>query len=242
MGDQARCNMMQRCVLALMLAFSCTATAFGQDPFGDPPELNWVERLQTVLGNPTLVYVLLLVGISGVTFEITHPGGWAPGVAGLVCLIFAFFGMRVLPINYVGLALMVLGILLVLLEVKVHSAGILTGVGLILLLAGSAFLIDPSRSSERVSWLAVAPVTISAALIMLLLVRNVVRAQALRVQTGMDQMIGTLAQVKGDMNGEGFVYVAGELWRARCRQPLQDGETVRIESYDGLTLHVKPGQ
>ena len=138
--------------------------------------MNWVERLQMVLGNPTLVYVLLLVGICGVTFEITHPGGWAPGVTGLVCLIFAFFGMRVLPINYVGLALMVLGILLVLLEVKVHSAGILTAAGLVSLLAGSAFLIDPSRSSEGVSWLALAPVTISVALIMLLLVRSVVRA------------------------------------------------------------------
>jgi membrane-bound serine protease (ClpP class) len=109
------------------------------------------------------------------------------------------------------------------------------------LLAGSAFLIDPSHGVKRVSWLAVAPVTISVALIMLLLVHNVVCAQALKVQTGMDRMIGTLARVKGDMNGEGFVYVAGELWRARCRQPLSDGEIVRIESYDGLTLGVKPG-
>ena len=72
------------------------------------------------------------------------------------------------------------------------------------------------------------------------MLRSVVRAHAAKVQTGMDQMIGTFARVKGDLNGEGFVFVAGELWRARCRQPLQDGETVRIESYDGLTLHVKP--
>jgi membrane-bound serine protease (ClpP class) len=231
--------MIQRCILALMLAFSCTAAACGQEPIAEP-ELTWIDRLQTVVGNPTLVYVLLLVGITGVTFEITHPGSWAPGAVGLVCLIFAFFGMRVLPINYVGLALMVLGILLVLLEVKVHSAGVLTAAGLVSLLAGSAFLIDPAHGVERVSWLAVAPVTIAAALIMLVLVRNVVRAQALTVQTGMERMIGTLAHVKGDMNGEGFVFVAGELWRARCPQPLQDGETVRIESYDGLTLCVKP--
>ena len=110
--------MIQRCVLTLILAFFWAAAAFGQDPFFAPPELTWVERLRMVLGNPTLVYVLLLVGITGVTFEITHPGGWAPGIVGLVCLIFAFFGMRALPINYVGLALLVLGILLVLLEVK----------------------------------------------------------------------------------------------------------------------------
>src|SRR5471032_3277479 len=130
MGGQAWCNMVRRYVLALISALVCTAVAFGQDQLGEP-ELTWIERLQTVLGNPTLVYVLLLIGITGVTFEITHPAGWAPGVVGLVCLIFAFFGMFVLPINYVGLALMVLGILLVLLEVKVHSAGILTAAGLI---------------------------------------------------------------------------------------------------------------
>jgi membrane-bound serine protease (ClpP class) len=232
--------MIPRYVLTLILIPLWTAAAFGQDPFIEPQELNWVARLQMVLGHPTLVYVLLLVGISGVTFEITHPGGWAPGIVGLGCLIFAFFGMRALPINYVGLALLVLGILMVLLEVKVHTAGVLTTAGLVSLLAGSAFLIDPSHGIERVSWLAVAPVTISVALIMLLLVRSVVRAHAAKVQTGMDPLIGTLARVKGDMNGEGFVYVVGELWRARCRQPLQDGETVRIESYEGLTLHVKP--
>src|ERR1019366_5286963 len=199
--------MIQRCVLTLILAFFWAAAAFGQDPFFAPPELTWVERLRMVLGNPTLVYVLLLVGITGVTFEITHPGGWAPGIVGLVCLIFAFFGMRALPINYVGLALLVLGILLVLLEVKVHSAGILTTAGLVSMLAGSAFLIDPSHGVERVSWLAVAPVTISVGLIMLLLVRSVVRAHAAKVQTGMDQLIGARARVKGDMNGEGFVFV-----------------------------------
>ena len=154
-------------------------------------------------------------------------------------MIFAFFGMQVLPINYVGVALLVVGILMILLEVKVHSAGILTGAGIASLLAGSAFLVDPSHGIERVSWLAVAPVTIAVGLIMMLLVRNVVRAHAAKVQTGMDRMIGAQAQVKGDMDGEGFVYVAGELWRARCRQRLQDGETVRIEAYDGLTLFVR---
>jgi membrane-bound serine protease (ClpP class) len=222
----------------LMLAAFLPADVLGQEALNDAP--GWADRLQNVLANPTLVYVLLLVGISGVTFEITHPGGWVAGIVGFVCLVFAFFGMRVLPINYVGLALIVLGFLMVLLELKIHSAGVLTAAGLVSLVAGSAFLIEPSQGIERVSWLAVAPLTIAVALIMMLLVRNVIRAHAAKVQTGMDKLIGTLAFVKGDMDGEGFVFVNGELWRARCRQRLQDGEKVQIESYDGLTLNVKP--
>jgi membrane-bound serine protease (ClpP class) len=75
---------------------------------------------------------------------------------------------------------------------------------------------------------------------MALLVRNVVRAHKAQVQTGMEKLVGEIAHVKGDMHGEGFVYVAGELWRARCAQSLQDGESVRIVAYDGLTLYVKP--
>jgi membrane-bound serine protease (ClpP class) len=148
--------------------------------------------------------------------------------------------MRVLPINYVGLALMVLGIVLVILEVKVHSAGILTTAGIVCLLLGAAFLIEPGKGFESVSWMAVAPVSIALALIMLLLIRNVVRAQQTKVQTGMNQLIGAFARVRGDLDGEGFVFIAGELWRATCAQRLQDGESVRIEGYVGLTLHVKP--
>lgn len=232
--------MIRRCTLTLMLAAIFAADACAQEPFNDAPD--WAKGLQNVLANPTLAYVLLLIGISGVTFEVTHPGGWAPGIVGVVCLIFAFFGMRVLPINYVGVALIVLGMLMVLLELKVHSAGILTTAGLASLVAGSAFLIEPGHGVERVSWLAVTPVTIAVALIMMLLVRNVIHAHAAKVQTGMERMIGTLARVKGDMDGEGIVYVNinGELWRARCRQRVQDGEQVQIESYDGLTLYVKP--
>jgi len=232
--------MIRRCVLTFVLASLFAANAFGQEPLVDPPELNWVQRLQGVLAHPTLAYVLLLIGISGVTFEITHPGSWVPGIVGFVCLVFAFFGMRVLPINYVGLLLIVLGIVLVLLEVKVHSAGILTTAGLASLVAGSAFLIDPSHGVPRVSWLAVAPLTIAVGLIMMLLVRNVVRAHAAEVLTGMDKLIGMSARVMGEMDREGFVFVAGELWRARSGHHLQDGEIVRIESYRGLTLYVKP--
>jgi membrane-bound serine protease (ClpP class) len=203
-------------------------------------EMSWSERALSLLANPTLAYLLLLLGFAGVVFEITHPGTWIPGVFGLTCLVLAFFAMQMLPINYAGLALLVLGLLLVGLEVKFHSYGLWTAAGIVCLLIGSAMLIEPVAGVERVSWLVVAPVTIALALIMLVLVSNVVRAHRGKVQTGIERLLGAHAQVKGSMDGEGFVFVSGELWRAQCDLPLQDGETVRVEAYDGLTLHVRP--
>ena len=116
----------------------------------------------------------------------------------------------------------------------------LTAAGIVCLLIGSAMLIEPVGGVERVSWLFVAPVTIALALIMLLLVSNVVRAHRSKVRTGIERLLGANAEVKGSLDGEGFVFVSGELWRAQCDLPLQDGETVRVVAYDGLTLHVRP--
>ena len=203
-------------------------------------EMSWPERALSLLANPTLAYMLLLLSFAGLTFELTHPGGWIPGILGAICLILAFFAMQMLPINYAGLALIVLGLALVGLEVKIHSYGILTAVGVLCLLVGSAMLIEPVEGIERVSWLVTAPVSIALALIVLLLVSNIVRAHQAKVCTGIEPLIGALAEVRGDLNGQGFVFIAGELWQARCEVPLQNGESVRIERCDGLMLHVRP--
>jgi membrane-bound serine protease (ClpP class) len=111
---------------------------------------------------------------------------------------------------------------------------------IVCLLLGAAMLIEPADGVARVSWFVVAPVTIALALIMMFLVRNVVHAQQGVVRTGMENLIGAVAHVRGDMNGRGFVFVAGELWQARCDIPLQNGEAVVIQRYEGLTLYVKP--
>jgi membrane-bound serine protease (ClpP class) len=203
-------------------------------------EMSWPERCLSLLANPTIAYLLLLLGFAGLMFEITHPGTWIAGILGLICLILAFFAMQMLPINYAGLALIVLGLLLIILELKVHSFGILTATSIVCLLLGAAMLIEPVGGVERVSWFVVAPVTVALALVMLLLVRNVVRAHQAPVQTGMENLIGAVAHVRGDMSGQGFVFVAGELWQARCDLPLQDGEQVVIHRFEGLTLYVKP--
>src|ERR1051325_2489698 len=117
--------MIHRCMFTLMLALLISAEALGRDGAVDPDQpLNWAERLQRAIGDPTLVFILLMIGLSGITAEFSHPGAWFPGITGVVCLLLACFGMRVLPINFFGLALIILGVLMVLLEVKVHSAGV----------------------------------------------------------------------------------------------------------------------
>jgi membrane-bound serine protease (ClpP class) len=203
-------------------------------------DMSWPERLLDVLANPTLAYLLLLLGFYGLLFEITHPGVWAPGILGLICLALAFFAFQMLPINYAGLALLGLGLLLVVLEVKVHSLGLLTVAGLACLLLGSSMLIEPVPGIERVSWLVIVPVSAATALVMLFLVGNVVRAHRAPIQTGMEGLIGTEGIVRSDLDGQpGFVFVHGELWRACANEPLRAGQRVRIQGCDGLTLHVQ---
>jgi membrane-bound serine protease (ClpP class) len=124
-------------------------------------EMSWPERWLSLLANPTIAYLLLLVGFAGLMFEITHPGSWIAGILGLICLILAFFAMQMLPINYAGLGLIVLGLLLIVLELKVHSFGILTATSIVCLLLGAAMLIEPVGGVERVSWFVVAPVTVA---------------------------------------------------------------------------------
>ena len=116
------------------------------------PVLELDERLQLIVAHPTLVYLLLLFGVTGVISEITHPGSWFPGIIGLLSLILAFFAMRVLPINYAGVALVVLGIVLVILEVKVHKRRYSDHGGIVcLLLSPRAFLIEPGKGVCKAS-------------------------------------------------------------------------------------------
>src|SRR5262249_32802579 len=157
-------------------------------------------------------------------FEITHPGVWAPGVFGLICLILAFVGLQMLPVDYVGLALLVLGLVLVVLEVKIHSFGLLTFTGLACLVLGSYLLIPPVPGVGRVPWLVTVPASVGLGLIMLLLVSNVVRAHAGRVQTGMQAMLGAVGMARTEVHDRGMVFVQGALWRASSDQFINAGQ------------------
>jgi membrane-bound serine protease (ClpP class) len=202
-------------------------------------EMSWSERLLDILANPTVAYLLLLLGVAGLLFEITHPGFWAPGIIGLGCLVLAFFGLQMLPVNYAGVALLVLGLVLLVMEVKVHSLGLLSLAGLASLIIGSAMLIEPVPGVEPVSWAVAGSVSVALALIVLLLVGNVVLAQRAKVRTGMDDLLGAVGTARSDIAGQGWVFVQGALWRAHSEEYLRTGDAVRVLGYEGLTLHVQ---
>jgi membrane-bound serine protease (ClpP class) len=207
-------------------------------------EMSFSERVLSALANPNLAYLLLLVGFSGLLFEITHPGSWIPGILGLVCLALAFFALQMLPINQAGLALVVLGLLLLLLEVKVHSLGFLALAGLICLLLGSFMLIEPNHGVERVSWVVMVPASTATALILLFLAGNVVRAHQAPVRTGKEALLGAVGVCRSGIPpfGQGWVFVQGELWKAHSDQRLDTGDRVRVVRCLGLTLEVEPDE
>ena len=205
-------------------------------------QMSWPERVLDIVANPNLAYILLLLGFAGLIFEMTHPGFWAPGIMGLICLVLAFFALQELPVNYAGLALLLLGLVLLALEVKVHSWGLLTLAGLACLLLGSFMLIEPAPGIGSVSWFVIAPVSAAMALIVLFLVGNVIRAHQRKIQTGMEGLIGKEGITRTDIQGQGMVFVHGELWRAHSDQPMKAGQAVRVLGYEGLTLQVQPAR
>jgi membrane-bound serine protease (ClpP class) len=204
-------------------------------------EMSWSDRLLCILANPSLAYILLLLGIGGLGFELTHPGSWIPGILGLVCLTLAFFALQVLPISYAGLALLGLGLLLLVLEVKFHSLGLLAVAGLICMLLGSFMLVEPQPGIERVSWVVILPATTGLALIVLFLVGNVLRAHQAPVRTGKEELLGSVGVARSeiDLDRPGWVDVQGELWQARSSTRLRAGERVRILQCLGLSLFVE---
>jgi len=190
-----------------------------------------------LLANATVAYLLLLLGVVGLMLEMSHPGAWLPGLFGLLCLVLAFLAFQNLPVNYAALVLLLLGLLLLLLEIKLHTFGLLTA-GLVCALLGSAALVEPTPEEPGVSWLVFTPSALAVTLIALFLASAVFRAYQAPVRTGMEALVGAVGVARTDIAGQGFVFVSGELWRAHCDQPLGAGQAVRVRGYDGLTLHV----
>jgi membrane-bound serine protease (ClpP class) len=203
-------------------------------------EMNWRQRILSAIAHPNVAYLLLTLGTLGLTIELWSPGAVLPGVAGGLCLLLAFFAFQVLPINYAGLLLILFGIVLLILEVKVASFGLLTSGGLASLFFGALILMDSSASDLKVSLRVIIPVTLGVAAILIFLVQLAVRAQRQRPVTGMagmvDQVGRALTPIGPDQAGR--VSVRGELWQAVSLAPIEAGDDVRILGIDGLTLTV----
>jgi membrane-bound serine protease (ClpP class) len=199
-------------------------------------EPSWRDRLLELLSDPSIVYVLLLAGVFGVAFELSHPGVFAPGVVGLICLLVGGYGLNLLSVDYVGLALTLLGLGLMAAEAFVPSFGAFVLGGAAAFAIGSLMMFETPGAGLPL-WLIVIATMISAALLAVVLTL-LLRIRRRPVVTGAATLNGLTGRVVLWTGTEGEVMVQGERWRARAARPLQLGQTVRVAGRQGLTLWV----
>lgn len=205
-----------------------------------PIEMNWRQRLLSALAHPNIAYLLLSLGMLGLTIELWNPGAVLPGVAGGICLLLAFFTFQVLPVNYAGILLILFGIGLLVLEVKVTSHGVLSVGGIASLLFGSLILMDTGAPELSVSLSVILPVVAGLSAILFMLVRLGIASQRRRPITGTAGMIGETGRVLESIapGQPGRVETHGEIWRARANESIAGGEVIRVTAVDGLTVTV----
>lgn len=206
-------------------------------------EMNLRQRILATLANPQIAYFLLLLGAGGLYFELSNPGAVAPGVIGAVSLVLALLAFQQLPFSYAGLALLGLGVLFLILEVKVISYGMLTVAGLISFVLGSLLLFRGPIPEMRLSPGFVLPVASAFVAIMALMINLVVRAHRARVLTGRAGLVSEIGEATEDFgpDGQGQVFVHGELWRAHSSVPVRRGEAVMVVDVgSGLSVEVRP--
>lgn len=197
------------------------------------------ERFLARISDPNVAYILMLVGVFGIIFELQNPGAVLPGVAGAVSLITAAYAFQMLPISWTGLALILLAIVLFILEVKVTSHGALTIGGVVAMVIGSVMLVDSPLPFMRVSLAVIIPSVLFTAMFFLFAVGLGIRAQRSKVTTGSEGLVGEIATAKSDIGRAGTVFVRGEFWNAESDESIASGETVEVVAVDGLRLKVR---
>lgn len=201
---------------------------------------DWRSRLLAVIGDPNIAYILMLLGIYGLIYEFSNPGMLFPGVVGGICLLLGLFALQVMPISYAGLALMILGIVLMISEAFIPSFGALGVGGIIAFVIGSVMLIDTDMPGYGIPWMLIVPVAVASALFSFFVAGMAIKARMRPVVTGAEQMIGAAGEILGDLDHEGWARVHGEQWRVRSRVPLKRGTGVRVHARHGLVLEVEP--
>ena len=203
-------------------------------------EMTARERLLSTIANPSLAFILLGIGMLGLYVEFSHPGLILPGVVGAIALLLFGFSMQVLPINWIGLLLLVCGLALFGLEIKVTSYGALTVGGIACLFLGGLMLYDtPDIPELRIPVGILLAVSIAVGSVTAGLVWLIVRVHGARVETGGEGLVGKIGTAVTDLGPGGRVFVHGEYWNARSDAPLPSGERIRVVEVDGMVLQVE---
>lgn len=201
---------------------------------------DWRTKILTIITDPNIAYIFLLLAFYGIMLEFWNPGAIVPGVVGAISLIIALYSLQLLPISYAGLALILLGIAFMVAEALVPSFGILGFGGVIAFVVGSLFLFDSELETYQLSLSLVIAVAICNVGFFTMLFGMIYRNRNKPVVSGMEYMIGKNAEAKEDFDQEGRVWIQGESWLAISPIPIKKGQQVKVIAHDGLKLSVEP--
>ncbi len=202
-------------------------------------EMGWRLKVLDTIGNPNVAYILMMIGLAGLYFELSNPGAILPGVIGAIALILSFYGLQTLPVNYAGFLLIILAVILFIAEIKITSYGVLTLGGIISLILGSIMLFESPLPYLRVSLSVLLPTVIFISLFFILVISLAIKARLAQPISGVEGLIGKECIAETDISPEGKVFIHGELWNAISEEPVKKGERVIVRGLKGLKMIVE---
>ncbi len=207
-----------------------------------PYSMPWFKRILSWVADPNIAFILGAIGVLGLYIEFTHPGGVLPGVVGAIALVLALFGFHLMPINYAGVALILIGLALFGLEASISSHGILAAGGIAAIVFGSMILINSPWPGVRIHPITTLSVVLPLSIITIILMRFAWKATRSKAVTGSEGLINSIGVARTDLDPIGKVLVHGELWDARAAKPVSPGTSVRVRGVEGLMLLVEPNE
>ena len=202
--------------------------------------MGWRLEALKALSDPNIAFLLMTLGTIGLLAELYNPGAILPGIVGAISLILAFYSLQTLPINYAGVLLIILGIVLFILEIKVMSYGLLSLGGLASLVFGALLLVKTDAPFLRVSLSFIIPTAVLVGMVLMTLTWIALKTQRRHAVTGAEAMVGTIVLAQTDVAPKGRVFVHGEIWEAVSDEPIREGEEAKVKGISGLTLKVVP--
>jgi membrane-bound serine protease (ClpP class) len=211
----------------------------------DHPKKTFIEeslrtKVLKIISDPNIAYILMMVGLVGLYFELSHPGAVLPGVVGGISIILAFFAFQTIPVNYAGFLLIILALVFFILEMKIASYGLLSIAGIASLLLGSLMLFEDSGSGRELSWGVLIPTMVVVSGFFVFISGLVFKSHMSKPKTGTSGLVGEIGVVKETILTEGRVLVHGEMWKAISKDPIEKGVKVRVVSVERLVLQVEP--
>lgn len=203
-------------------------------------EPDWRNQLLSIITDPNVAYILMLIGIYGLIFEFSNPGAFIPGIVGAICLLLALFAFQALPINYAGFALIILGIIFMVAEAFVPSFGALGIGGVAAFVIGSIILMDTDIPGYGVSLPLIGSIALVSSAVFAVVLVMALKARRRPVVSGQEELVGAIAEATQDFDQQGYVHLHGENWNAISATPVKKGDKIKVTKLDGLTLHVEP--